>query len=380
MKAACRYLCVVMFLLVAVPLPAAEVKNVQVYQQGNKAVFTYDLVGGKSQDTVKLNLTVAGKNYTQSRLHLSGDIGSVRPGSGKRIIWNVLQDFPRGVGGDLRWELTGSGIKKKVAAVSATGRTYTDPTTGLEFVLVKGGCYQMGDTFGEGEADEKPVHEVCVDDYYIGKTEVTVGQFRRFVDATSYRTEAETGDGCYVYNGSNWNKERDKNWRNPGFRQADSHPVACVSWNDAGAFIGWLDKNSSQQVRLPTEAEWEYAARSGGKNEKWAGTSNESSLGSYVWYSSNSGKRTHPVGEKQPNGLGLYDMSGNVWEWCQDWYGDKYYGQSSRNNPQGASTGSDRVIRGGGWGGNARLARAANRFRGGPGFRDFGLGFRLVLP
>jgi len=263
---------------------------------------------------------------------------------------------------------------------SASGNSYTDPTTGMEFVRVKGGCFQMGDTFGDGQDDEKPVHEVCVDDYSIGKTEVTVGQFRQFIDSSGYRTDAEKDDGCYVWKGSKWNKERDKSWRDPGFRQGDTHPVACVSWNDVSAYVDWLTEKSSKGVRLPTEAEWEYAARSGGKSEKWAGTSSESSLANFAWYSGNSGDQTHPVAQKKANGLGLYDMNGNVWEWVGDWYADDYYAKSPRKNPQGPGGGANRVDRGGSWYLGATYVRTANRSGDRPGNRYNNLGFRLVLP
>ncbi|HOG12258.1 MAG TPA: SUMF1/EgtB/PvdO family nonheme iron enzyme [Smithellaceae bacterium] len=256
----------------------------------------------------------------------------------------------------------------------------TDTATGMEFVFVKGGCYQMGDTFGGGDGDEKPVHEVCVDDFYMAKHETTVEQFRRFVHDTGYRTEAEKGDGCFVWTGSKWDKSHDANWRSPGFKQTQDHPVACVSWNDATAFVRWLSSKSGKNYRLPTEAEWEYAARSGGKREKWSGTSDGSSLGDYAWYDANSGGQTHPVGQKRPNGLGLHDMSGNVWEWCQDWYGSDYYSSSGRDNPGGPSSGSDRVVRGGGWSSFAAYSRAALRNRRVPDNRYINLGFRLALP
>lgn len=132
--------------------------------------------------------------------------------------------------------------------------------------------------------------------------------------------------------------------------------------------------------RLPTEAEWEYAARSGGKNEKYAGTSNESELGDYAWYSINSGSKTHPVGQKKPNGLGIYDMSGNVWEWVNDWYDSDYYKNSPKNNPTGPSSGQYRVLRGGSWFTGARTTEAPDRSRYGPSIRDNGFGFRLVVP
>lgn len=243
-----------------------------------------------------------------------------------------------------------------------------------EFVLVKGGCFQMGSN--EGRDTEKPVHEVCVDDFSLGKTEVTVGQFRKFVDATGYRTEAEQGDGCYVWNGSIWRKDRRYSWRNLGFIQKDSHPVACVSWNDAKAFIDWSANKSGKVVRFPTEAEWEYAARSGGKEEQYAGGDKVDAV---AWYNSNSGNNTHPVGLKEANGLGLYDMSGNVWEWTGDWYGARYYEESQKNNPRGPSEGYDRVSRGGCWNSEAKFLRTTDHGGRPPDSRYNILGFRLAI-
>ncbi len=230
-------------------------------------------------------------------------------------------------------------------------------TTGMEMVFVKGGCYQMGDTFGDGDSDEKPVHEVCVDDFYIGKYEVTQGQWKAIMgNNPSYFKDC--GDNC---------------------------PVEDVSWNDIQDFINKLNQKITPSIplnkgglrgmyRLPTEAEWEYAARSGGKSEKWAGTSNESELGDYAWYDKNSESKTHPVGQKKPNGIGLYDMSGNVWEWVNDWYDEDYYKNSPQNNPKGPNSGSLRVNRGGGRGcdeaGDVRVSNRDNFApQGGRGFR-----------
>jgi sulfatase modifying factor 1 len=257
--------------------------------------------------------------------------------------------------------------------------TWREPFTGMEFVLVPGGCYEMGDTFGDGEADGKPVHEVCVGDFYLGKYEVTVGQFKLFVSETGYRTDAEKGGGCYTWTVKNWEQEKGTNWKKPAsFAQDDNHPVVCISWQDAQEFVRWLSKNSGQQLRLPTEAEWEYAARSGGKKEKWAGTDNESSLGDYAWFSDNSESRTHPVGQKKSNGLGLYDMTGNVWEWVNDWYDDKYYGKSPEKNPRGPLKGGKWVLRGGSWGDDPGVARCAFRFWSDPDFRVNDVGVRCA--
>ena len=356
-----------LFFLTAFNLHAAEVKNTVSRQVGNRVQFTYDLVGEEREAAVTGQLTGPGQDRTTADLHLAGDVGKVRPGRGKVIWWNVLQDFPRGLNSEIAWEIT------------AGGQSFTDAATGMEFVFVKGGCYEIGDAFGDGEADEKPVHNVCVNDFHLGKYEVTVRQFRTFVQDTNYRTEAEKGDGCYVWNGSQWEKDGSKSWRSPGFSQDDNQPAVCVSWNDTQAFNDWLSRKGGKGYRLPTEAEWEYAARSGGKKEKYAGTSNDSGLGDYAWYNANSGSRTHSVGGKTPNGLGLYDMTGNVWEWCQDWYGEKYYNDSPRNNPQGPSSGTYRVLRGGSWLDSPQNVRAATRDRGGPADRDGDDGFRLSL-
>ncbi|WP_457575848.1 PEGA domain-containing protein [Desulfomarina sp.] len=224
---------------------------------------------------------------------------------------------------------------------------FKDTVTGMEFTWVKGGCYRMGDTFGGGYSDEKPVHKVCVDGFYIGKYEVTQGEYKKIMGGNPSR-----------------------------FKKGDRYPVERVSWNDAQAFIKKLNNRTGKKYRLPTEAEWEYAARSGGKNEKYAGANRPESV---AWFDDNSGSSTHRVGTKSANGLGLYDMSGNVWEWCQDWYDSGYYGKSPENNPGGPSSGSNRVNRGGSWNYAARGVRTANRDRDSPGNRIGNLGFRLVL-
>ncbi len=244
------------------------------------------------------------------------------------------------------------GMNKKVTfknESNANSKEWVDTVTGMEFVFVDGGCYQMGDQFGDGYDSEKPVHEVCMDDFYIGKYEVTQGEWKSLM-----------GD-------------------NPSrFKHGDDYPVERVSWDDAREFIKRLNKKTDGKYRLPTEAEWEFAARSGGKKEKWAGTSKESELGKYGWYDANSDKKTHPVGKKIANGIGLFDMTGNVWEWCSDWYSSDYYKKSPKDNPVGPSSGSVRVIRGGSWGSDPGGVRAAYRNGDTPGGRGGDLGFRLA--
>jgi formylglycine-generating enzyme required for sulfatase activity len=224
-----------------------------------------------------------------------------------------------------------------------------DPTTGMEFVFLKGGCYQMGDTFGIGDGDERPAHEVCVSDFHIGKFEVTQGEWEKVMG------------------------------NNPSFFRKDArYPVDQVSWTDAQEFLEKMSSRSGKRYRLPTEAEWEYAARSGGMPERYAGFSEPSDLASYAWYDKNAGNSTHPVGEKKPNGLGLYDMTGNVYEWVQDWKGS--YANASRDNPQGPASGRYRVLRGGSWNSIPRLLRATARNLHPPAARLDSYGFRVVLP
>jgi len=237
-----------------------------------------------------------------------------------------------------------------VSFAVAGGKEFKDPATGMEFVFVKGGCYDMGDTFGDGESDEKPVHNVCISDFYMGKYEVTQVQWKSIMGSNP-SSFSSCGDTC---------------------------PVETVSWNDIQGFIQKLNSKTGKTYRLPTEAEWEYATRSGGKKEKYAGTSSDSDLDSYAWYNSNSNDETHPVGQKKPNGLGIYDMSGNVYEWCQDWFNPSYYRQKTRDNPQGPSSESKRVFRGGSWVNEPMFLRASDRNDEDPSISHHRIGFRLL--
>ena len=233
---------------------------------------------------------------------------------------------------------------------------YKDPATGMEMIYVKGGCYQMGATADDCDAnpEEKPAHEVCVDDYYLGKYEVTQGEWKSVMGSNTAALSTCAGDNC---------------------------PVDNVSWSDVQSFINKLNSRSSgSKYRLPTEAEWEYAARSGGKSEKFSGGNNVDSVS---WNADNSGKINHPVGTKAPNGLGIYDMSGNVWEMTSDWFGSKYYSSSPRNNPAGSVSGEDHVVRGGcrtGGVANQRTSRRTfiNDRTKGSG-RGGNVGFRLLM-
>ncbi len=216
-------------------------------------------------------------------------------------------------------------------------------------VYIKGGCFDMGDIFDTGAIDEKPVHTVCIGDFYLGKTEVTQ---RQYEDVT----------------GSNPSK----------FQCADC-PVERVSWINAQDFIKKLNEKTGMNYRLPTEAEWEYAARSGGLKEQWAGTNDEEKIGEYTWNKYTADRHTHTVAGKTPNAIGLYDMMGNVWEWCSDWYGKEYYASSPSKNPQGPLEGKNRVIRGGGWHSKDKGLRTTDRNSFFPTSKKFSTtGFRLA--
>ena len=273
-----------------------------------------------------------------------------------------------------------AGGDTSVQLTFSTNKTFTVNGVSFEMVAVKGGTFTMGGTAEQGsdaESDEKPTHSVTLTDYYIGKFEVTVGLFRAFINETNYRTDADKEGWSYVWEGPYWAREDGVNWKcdaNGKVRSSseDNHPVIHVSWNDAKAFCEWLARKTSQMFRLPTEAEWEYAARGGNKSNgyKYSGSNN---IDNVAW-SSNSG--THQVGTKSPNELGIYDMSGNVWEWCQDWYGK--YSSSSQSNPTGSSSGSYRVLRGGSWYYNDGICRVSDRYYGIPDGGVNDRGFRLA--
>ena len=215
-------------------------------------------------------------------------------------------------------------------------------------VYVSGGTFTMGEKGRKAYDDEKPTHSVTLSSYYICKYEVTQALWRAVMDS------------------------------NPSGFKGDNLPVENVNWDDCQTFINRLNNYTGRNFRLPTEAEWEFAAR-GGNNSRHYKYSGSNYIGDVAWYDGNSGNRTHPVGTKQTNELGLYDMSGNVWEWCSDWYGS--YSSYSQTNPTGPNSGSYRVLRGGSWDFIAWCCRASDRLYGVPGGSDGdnNLGLRLVL-
>jgi len=220
----------------------------------------------------------------------------------------------------------------------------------FDMVKVTGGCFQMGDSFGDGDNDEKPVHKVCVKDFSIGKYEVTQAQWQAVMGS------------------------------NPSEAKGDKLPVEQVSWADAIEFVKKLRQETGVAYRLPLEAEWEFAARNGGKTEKWAGASDETQLADYAWYDKNSGGKTNDIGTKKPNGLGIHDLSGNVSEWCMDRYGEEFYKESVQDSPQGPATSTSRVVRGGSWVDDAWSVRTVRRGGRKPESKTPYNGLRLAIP
>lgn len=244
----------------------------------------------------------------------------------------------------------GAAVAAKPAAAGSAAST-----DGM--VLIPGGTYQMGTN--EGMPYEAPRHEVAIDAFYIDAREVTVAEFRRFVEATNYKTEAEQygWSGVFDPQVQGWTRVDGANWRHPegpNSSAAPNEPVTQVSWSDATAYAKWAGK------RLPTEAEWERAARGGftGREYAWGDELRPNGKPVANWWqghfpTNNTGedgfKGRAPVGSFAPNGYGLHDVAGNVWEWCADWYADDYYQHSPANNPPGPQRGVERVMRGGSW-------------------------------
>ena len=254
------------------------------------------------------------------------------------------------INGSLRRSDSASSSLSSVNNSSASGSVVPITVNGVTFNMIKvdGGTFTMGATSEQEnpDSDEKPAHQVTLSTYYIGETEVTQALWKAVMGS------------------------------NPSYFKGDNLPVENVSWNDCQDFVRKLNNLTGKRFRLPTEAEWEFAARGGNKSRhtQYSGSSN---IYEVAWYNGNSGSKTHPVKQKKANELGIYDMSGNVWEWCQDWY-DKY-SSNDQTNPTGPLSGTGRVFRGGSWLDNARNCRSADRLYCPPYGRNYFLGLRFVL-
>jgi formylglycine-generating enzyme len=315
---------------------------------------------------------------------------------------------------------------------TATGQNAIVSSIGIKLVRIPAGEFMMGSresttemrkSFPQYDAerfehkfdDEYPLHRVRITKaFYLGATAITVGQFRRFVGETNFKTDAERSDrandtpgeprrvgpGGYGYNKETGKLDERRNpkhtWRDTGFPQGENHPVVDVSWNDAVAFCKWLGENERKHYRLPTEAEWEYACRAGTTTRYWCGDDPQSLLKNANIYDQSSAgvfpewskyalpgddrfPFTAPVASFPPNPFGLYDMHGNVWQWCSDFYGKDYYAKSPVDDPRGPETERKHVRRGGAWHSWPLYCRAAFRNYNTPQSRYFNLGFRVAL-
>ena len=234
---------------------------------------------------------------------------------------------------------------------------------GPDLVVVPAGSYRMGDIAGHGLDNERPVQSQDINKTFgISETEITVAQFQQFVAATSYVTEAEKERGCAFYEGGRPVWQEDLNWRSPGYAQTDSHPVVCVSLQDAQAFVDWLSQSSEQTYRLPSEVEWEYAARAGSETDYWWGNGIGTGNANCGWCGSDwSNVSAAPTGSFDRNAFGIFDTVGNVWEWSV-----------SARSQSGA------VVRGGAWNFAPRLARVSTRMELDTSFRSNYVGFRVL--
>ena len=287
---------------------------------------SYRVIRGGSWGSIATGCRVADRDINTPTFSFNG--------LGLRLAYNYDETPPTG-GGSVNDE---------------QNKVYTANGVSFKMIAVKGGTFQMGATSEQTGAtsDESPTHSVTLSDYYIGETEVTQELW-------------------YAVMGSN-----------PSYRTGNmQRPVETVSWNDCQTFISKLNELTGETFRLPTEAQWEYAAR-GGNQAQGRLYSGSDAIDDVAWYNSNSNSSstTHPVKTKAPNELGIYDMSGNVWEWCSDWYGS--YSSAARTDPTGPATGSTRVIRGGCWFSSATLCRVANRDNGMPTGAIGTLGLRLA--
>ncbi|MCP4403049.1 MAG: SUMF1/EgtB/PvdO family nonheme iron enzyme, partial [bacterium] len=309
----------------------------------------YDIDGERILLDFACDPGFSGGGAFNERWELVGMVRASNPPLCEAIAFDRIQDMLE------KWRFRvslNSGQSKPTA-----GQERHDSVSGINFVWVLEGCFQMGSPKGETSRgpDEGPLHEICLDGFWMGKYEVTQAQWQGMM-----------GD-------------------NPSSFQGESRPVEKVSWNDVQEFLQKLNQQK-EIYRLPTEAEWEYAARAGTTTPFSFGNTISTDLANYDGnYSYGSGakgvyrEQTTEVGSFPPNAWGLYDMHGNVWEWCQDWYESEYYATSPKNNPQGSSSGDYRGLRGGSWNDVPDNCRSASRIRFNPGSRGYLVGFRVVV-
>lgn len=317
-----------------------QVNNIRAEQQGENIVIFYDIEGAEKYhrfDVILYYSTDDGKSFSDKIIDIDGDTDfNIPGGKDKKVTWRVLEEMGSLVSDNVVFKVT--------AELIDFGFN--------EMILVEKGQFKMGNNLG-GE-DEKPEHNVRVNDFYIGKYEVTVEQYRNYCKAS------------------------DKDMPEKNVRWIDNHPITFVSWYDAVDYCNWLTELTGLVYRLPTETEWEYAANGGrkGKGFKYSGSDN---INDVAWYRLNSGGYSHvEVGKLLPNELEIFDITGNVWEWCSDWYGKNYYQISQIDNPQGPPSGLAKVGRGGSWREPDESISKTFRFYMSPTASSNYMGFRIV--
>jgi len=362
-------------------LHSQTISNLIVRQDQKNLIITYDIVtaqAGQTFDVTAWYSENGGAAWKQITATAAGSaVGSgITAGNGKKITWLVLNQLTQLVSNQIVFEIRA---------------TVNNPIPN-NFVLIQGGTFQMGSTIN---SDEQPVHSVTVSNFYMSKYEVTNKEFCEFLNVKGNQTE---GGVEWINLQGSREEEKCRIQKNGSVYTVQSgyenYPVIYVSWYGATAYCQWLTQKSGKTYRLPTEAEWEYAAGNGSRHTKYSwGDGNPSGKnGGNV--ADMTAKRKFsdwtifegyddgyvyaaPVGSFNPNSLGLYDMSGNVWEWCSDWYASTYP-SGSQTNPTGAATGSFRVLRGGSWNFYADYCRVADRFINYADARSDNYGFRLV--
>jgi len=341
-----RCLCILSFLLATCNLNAQSVSTILLTQEEKTVVIEYVLEASAPKEILLYYSTDGGKTFSKPLQKVSGDVGQgVAPGQ-KRIVWNVLEEVP---------ELVGYNIVFMVEIAEGLVWEKQNGRPRIEWVDIPAGTFMMGspESEADGGSAEHPQHKVTLSGFKMSKYEVTFAQYDAFCEATGR------------------NKPSDEGWGR------GNRPVIHVSWFDATAFADWMG------CRLPSEAEWEYACRAGTITPFNTGNNLTISQANYNRNISNTNiengkyrQETMPVGSFQANAYGLFDMHGNVWEWCRDWYSD--YSMAAQINPKGALSGYYRVFRGGSWRDSAPSCRSANRYYYPPGSRYNFIGFRLV--
>lgn len=325
----------IIFSWLCLSVQAQKISNIRAEQLGQEIVVFYSL---ETSSACEINLLISqdnGATWGVPLKNVRGAVGSNISSGDKQITWKVLED---------RESLVGDRIKFKVVAskLPLKPKEIWEP----EMVFVQGGIFQMGSNFGE--LNERPIHSTSLSAFYIGKFEVTQAQWIAIMG------------------------------NNPAyFQNCQQCPVESVSWREVQEFITKLNSITGKKYRLPSEAEWEYAAK-GGKSSIGYLYSGSNNLNSVAWYNENSDSKTHSVGSKQSNEIGLYDMTGNVMEWCADWYGN--YSMKSLSNPVGPITGEYRILRGGSWRSFPTDCSTSFRQKNDLDSRQINCGFRLALP